>query len=66
MVGGFGIGSLIYGMIFFSIVNPDNLEPNSHIEDDNAYFSNYGGRDVSEVANNVPKAFKYLSIIYLI
>ena len=59
------VGSLIFGLVFFSIVNPNNLEPNKH-EDKNSYFSNYNGVDVSEVANNVPSAFRILSLIYLV
>ena len=65
LVGAFGLGALIYGLIFFAIVNPNNLEPNKH-EDKNSYFSNHNGVDVSEVANNVPIAFRTLSLIYVI
>jgi len=40
LVSGFGFGALIYGFIFYALVNPDNLSPNEH-DDENSYFSDY-------------------------
>ena len=66
MVAAIGISTLTFGRIFFQMVNPDNLTANIHEEDNNAYFSDYKGVDVSVVANRVPGTFRLLALIYLV
>lgn len=50
-----GIGGSLYGFLLFLFINPHNEKPNIQI-DGEFYFD-------SSIANNVPDAFKYMSLI---
>ncbi|KAL4512744.1 hypothetical protein ABPG72_020581 [Tetrahymena utriculariae] len=57
---GFGLTAFLFGLIFFSIVNPDGLVP---VQDDDGY-SYFQGPSI-EVAQNVPESLRKLSYIYI-
>jgi hypothetical protein len=58
IVGGFGCGAFIFGLLATSIVNPDHLSVN-HQGDDKNYFS-----PDSSVVANVPTMFRVLGFTY--
>ena len=57
IVGGFGLGAFIFGLITSAVANPDNLE---RVEiDGEDYFP-------KEVADNVPKMYNALQLGWLV
>ena len=58
---GYGLSSFVFGMIFFSMVNPENLNPEK-AEDGQFYFQ---GNSYS-VVENIPQAIRYCCIIYTV
>ncbi|KAL4508394.1 hypothetical protein ABPG72_003698 [Tetrahymena utriculariae] len=58
---GYGLGSLIYSQFFFYIVNPQNLKAKK-AGDGGSYF--FG--DAASVANAVPEALRWLSLMYVL
>ncbi|EGR29136.1 major facilitator superfamily protein, putative [Ichthyophthirius multifiliis] len=59
---GYGLCSLIFGLTFFSLVNPNNMKPIYDEEHINKYF--YG--ESEEVARNVPKVLRKLCQYYIL
>ncbi|KAL4482857.1 hypothetical protein ABPG74_018883 [Tetrahymena malaccensis] len=57
---GFGLTAFLFGLVFFSIVNPDGLVP---VQDEDGY-SYFQGPSI-EVAQNVPQSLRKLSYIYI-
>ncbi|KAL4456963.1 hypothetical protein ABPG74_014601 [Tetrahymena malaccensis] len=58
---GYGLGSLIFSQFFFYIVNPHNLKAKK-AGDGGSYF--FG--DSASVANAVPEALRWLSLMYVL
>lgn len=59
---GYGLASLIFGLTFFSLVNPHNLKAEYDDEHLNKYFK---GKSES-VALEVPKVLRKMSFYYII
>jgi len=55
MIGGFGLGALIFGSIYTALVNPDNIDP-IMAADKNKYFE-------VNVSDNVPFTFRIIALI---
>jgi hypothetical protein len=55
---GIGIGSMIFNWVLFFLVNPNNIPPITDKTTDQEYLP-------PEVANTLPSALRYLSIMYL-
>ncbi|EGR29142.1 major facilitator superfamily protein, putative [Ichthyophthirius multifiliis] len=56
---GYGLSALIFGFIFFQLVNPNNKDPEKDSIDGQFYFQ---GKSV-DVALNVPSSIRYCCII---
>lgn len=59
---GYGLASLIFGLTFFALVNPNNLNPVYAADGVSKYFM---GPSLS-VAQNVPSVLRKMSLYYLI
>jgi hypothetical protein len=59
---GYGLASLVFGLTFFALVNPNNLDPVYDDAHTNKYFM---GPSLS-VAKNVPGVLRQMSLYYFI
>mmetsp|Transcript_15802 Transcript_15802/g.28903 ORF Transcript_15802/g.28903 Transcript_15802/m.28903 type:complete len:442 (-) Transcript_15802:1469-2794(-) len=62
IIGAYGLGSAIFGLVATSIVNPDNESP--HIKKKDGGVTYHYFKD--SVAENVPEMLRYLALIYLV